>query len=147
MTGPHQLDPAPPTKLAPANPARRSGSATKETPRGGTNCRSRDRGSATVAGLGIAALALALAWLILALGAAQMARTTAQRAADLAALAAATALHSDGSACAVAAQVVAANAAGLAACTVEEEDVVVRTVVTAPLGVGQARAVARAGPR
>lgn len=147
MTGPHQLGPARPAELAPADPARRSGPSTKETPRGGTSCRPSERGSATVSGLGIAALALALAWGILALGAAQLARTTAQRAADLAALAAATALHTDGRACAVAAQVVAANAAGLEACTVEGEDVVVRTAVTAPLGVGQARAVARAGPR
>lgn len=138
-----------PAGPAPAHPAGRGGGrvAASRAALSANTTDPAERGSATIAGLGIAALALALAWLILALGAAQLARTTAQRAADLAALAAATALHADGPACAVAAQVVAANAAGLEACTVDGEDVVVRTVVTAPLGVGQARAVARAGPR
>jgi secretion/DNA translocation related TadE-like protein len=84
------------------------------------------------------------------LGSAVIARHRAQAAADLAALAAAGALV-DGAhaACADAAMLAEAMRASVAQCSVEGIDVVVTVdvnVALGRLGVGAARAVARAGP-
>ena len=83
-------------------------------------------------------------------GSAVVARHRAQAAADLAALAAAGQLTAGPqAACASAASLTAAMSATVAACSVDELDVVVTAAVTVRLGrwgVHVARASARAGP-
>lgn len=77
------------------------------------------------------------------------AHRTAQAAADLAALAAASALQRGGEACLAADALAAANAATLVGCEVAGDDVVVRVRVTGPRWLGQTgdlAALARAGP-
>lgn len=108
-------------------------------------------GSATVLAAVVAAMAAALAMAIVLVGGALVARHRALAAADLAALAAASALR-DGprQACAAAGRVAAANDAGLAACRPEATGQAVDVVVSVrPPGVlgrwGSASARARAG--
>lgn len=95
------------------------------------------------------AAVLALAVAVLLVGRATVAAHAARSAADLSALAGAHALSSGESACSVASGIAAANGAGLAVCTVDGHDVVVRADVTVNLGLLGSRtasAVARAGP-
>ncbi|MBA8811118.1 Rv3654c family TadE-like protein [Promicromonospora sukumoe] len=113
--------------------------------------RDPERGAGTVLVLGVVAAALLLAVGIAALGAAQNARGAAQAAADLGALAGATALRDGFDPCGTAGAAVTRNGAELAACEVLGGGVV-RVVATraavGPAGeLGSARATARAGPR
>jgi secretion/DNA translocation related TadE-like protein len=108
-------------------------------------------GAGTVLVLGIVAGILLLAIGIAALGAAQNARGAAQAAADLGALAGATALRDGFDPCGTAGAAVTRNGAELASCEVRGGGVV-RVVATraavGPAGVvGSADATARAGPR
>ncbi len=81
------------------------------------------------------------------IGAAVLARHGAQAAADLAALAAASAVPAGSAeACERARDVAAAMGASVTACAVTGPDVTVQVSVRAGLGVGEARAAARAGP-
>ena len=108
---------------------------------------SSDRGSGTVLLLALMAAALVVAGLLGLLASAQLARGRAQSAADLGALAGATALRDAAGpeACAAAAEVVRRNGARLADCADEGSGVVrVRVVVRA--AAGDATAGARAGP-
>ncbi|MFC5729151.1 MULTISPECIES: Rv3654c family TadE-like protein [Nocardioides] len=110
-----------------------------------------ERGAATV-------LAVAMSGALLLVGAATgvvaaifVAHRQAQAAADLAALAGATAVadHHGRDPCGQAADVAAANDAALSSCAVEGEDVVVEVVVVGPRWLGQDEdltARARAGP-
>lgn len=73
----------------------------------------------------------------------------AQAAADLAALAAATALADGGDPCAAGASVADANGAALTSCAVDGSDALIEVVVTGPRWLGQTgdlTARARAGP-
>jgi len=106
--------------------------------------------------LAVAAVVVVLALAVAALGSAQRARGAAQAAADLGALAAATAARHGSDACATAAEAVRRNGAELTACEPEPGGVVgVRTARAAVGGgvgpwadlIGQATARARAGPR
>jgi secretion/DNA translocation related TadE-like protein len=110
-----------------------------------------EHGAGTVLILGIVAAVLLLALGIAALGTAQNARGSAQAAADLGALAGATALRDGFDPCGTAGGTVARNGAEIASCEVLGGGVV-RVVVTrqasGPGGaLGEARASARAGPR
>ncbi|MFF2620696.1 Rv3654c family TadE-like protein [Oerskovia jenensis] len=111
---------------------------------------SRDRGSGTVLALGLIAVVLVLGLALAALASAQGARGRAQAAADLAALAAATALQGGGEACRTAQETAERNGAVVVACD-EQGDGVVRVDVTREATgwvglLGTARAAARAGP-
>jgi len=110
----------------------------------------RDRGSGTVLALGLIAVAFVLGLALAALASAQGARGQAQAAADLAALAAATALQGGWQACPTADETAARNGAVVVAC-VEQGHGVVRVDVTREAtgwagALGTARAAARAGP-
>ena len=116
-----------------------------------TEPREAERGAGTVLILGVVAAVLLLAVGIAALGAAQNARGAAQAAADLGALAGATALRDGFDPCRTAGAAVVRNGAVTASCEVLAGGVV-RVVATrdasGPAGVlGTARASARAGPR
>ncbi|MDR2723280.1 MAG: flp pilus-assembly TadE/G-like family protein [Cellulomonadaceae bacterium] len=111
-----------------------------------------ERGSGTVLNLALGMVAVICMTALAALGAASRAQGLAQTAADLGALAAATAIQVGADPCAVAADVVQYNMAVLVACTVEAAGVV--TVETArdvdlgmTWGTGTATARARAGPQ
>ncbi|MPV38724.1 hypothetical protein GB881_17045 [Georgenia subflava] len=113
----------------------------------------RERGSGTVLGLALVAVLLVLTLTVVGVARAVHARGTAQTAADLGALAAATALHRvggpAGDPCAVAGEVVVANEAELVGCTVTGDEVRVTTRVPIIGATGElllARATARAGP-
>ncbi|MFD1505409.1 histidine kinase [Georgenia yuyongxinii] len=113
----------------------------------------RERGSGTVLGLALVVVLVILTVAVVGLARAVHARGTAQSAADLAALAAASALHRAGGSiddpCTVAAHVVEANDAEPAGCTVSGAVVEVRArvvVLGQSDGVLVARANARAGP-
>lgn len=112
-----------------------------------------DVGSGAVLVVGLVAVVLVCCLAIGVLASAQRARTTAQTAADLAALAAGAAVsvppgvvdRTGGSdACERAGQVVARHGAELERCVVR--DGVVDVTVTRPAPLGVATAVARAGP-
>ncbi|WP_281241804.1 Rv3654c family TadE-like protein [Actinomyces ruminicola] len=110
-----------------------------------------ERGSGTVMVLGIIAVVLCLGLGATGLIQAQAAGGRARSAADLAALAGATALTSvfaPADPCATAQRVARANGAELGACTINGEDVTVTVVVpTRILGIPRrAEAAARAGP-
>ncbi|GAA3509357.1 Rv3654c family TadE-like protein [Georgenia daeguensis] len=110
-----------------------------------------DRGSGSVLGLALVAVLVVLTLAVVGVARAVHARGTAQAAADLGALAAATALHDltgpAGDPCAVAGRVVAANGAELTSCRSRGGEVVVSTRVALADGTGlAARASARAGP-
>jgi secretion/DNA translocation related TadE-like protein len=117
--------------------------------------RDPERGAGTVLILGIIGAVVLLAVGIAALGATQNARGAAQAAADLGALAGATALRDGFDPCGTAGAAVARNGAEIASCEVLGGGVV-RVVATRAAvgpggklagGLGQARASARAGPR
>ncbi|MFC7404430.1 Rv3654c family TadE-like protein [Georgenia alba] len=122
---------------------------------GGTMDDDPQRGSGTVLGLALIALLLTATLVVVGLARAVHARGVAQTAADLGALAGATALHAGGAAepCAVAREVVSTNDAELVTCRVAGEDVEVGASV-AVVAEGwpvegrelHARAEARAGP-
>lgn len=110
----------------------------------------RDRGSASIWVLAVGLVLLAAGLAGATVGAAHVAQHRAQTAADLGALAgAARAFQGRPTACARAAQLVAANGARLTGCTLDGLDLTV-TVEVAPApatGVGRpATATARAGP-
>lgn len=109
-----------------------------------------DHGSATLVAVAMMAVLLAITVACVYLGSAVVARHRAQAAADLAALAAAGRLtQGSGAACAHAVAVAEAMHTTVVDCSVVGLDVVVAVDVTAALGrlgVGTARAVARAGP-
>ncbi|MCX5043171.1 pilus assembly protein TadG-related protein [Aldersonia sp. NBC_00410] len=109
-----------------------------------------ERGAATVFGSFAILGLLAVVLLLVHVGSVVAARHAAQSAADLAALAAAGALErGNGSACAAAQRIAAAQRARVSDCSVEQWDVVVAVVVPVALGSfgrRDARAVARAGP-
>lgn len=110
-----------------------------------------ERGSGTVLALGIIGVLLAIAVAVSGLIQAQAAAGRARAAADLSALAGATALNSvlaPADPCPTAGRVAQANGAALESCVVDGEDVVVTVSVhTTVLGVPrQAQAAARAGP-
>ena len=111
---------------------------------------SADRGSATVLVLAVAGLLVLVAVLLAGLGGVAVTRHRAAAAADLAALAGAdAALQGPDAACAAAGRAARRGDAELAACQLDG-DVVEVAVLLRPGGVlgrlGQARAVARAGP-
>lgn len=114
-----------------------------------------ERGAGTVLVLGIVAAVLLLAVGIAALGAAQNARGTAQAAADLGAIAGATALRDGFDPCGTAGAAVVRNGAEIGSCEVLEGGVVRVAATRAAVGpvgelggaLGSARATARAGPR
>lgn len=110
-----------------------------------------ERGSATVWMVALSGVLATLGVAVVLGGAAVVARHRATAAADLAALAAAgRAVTADPDACAVAADVAAANAAELTGCTVGVDAVVEISVSVpvrfGPLGLLAATGRARAGP-
>lgn len=112
----------------------------------------RERGTGTVLILGIVGAVLVLAVGIAALGAAQNARGAAQAAADLGALAGATALRDGFDPCGTATAAVVRNGGEVASCEVLGGGVVRVAATRAPAvafggALGPARASARAGPR
>lgn len=104
-----------------------------------------DRGSGTVVALVVVLVVGVLLGGIALLGQAHLARGTAQAAADLGALAGATARRHSEDVCAVAAATVAHNGAELAACELLDSGVV-RVSVRVSTVAGAASADARAGP-
>ncbi len=117
--------------------------------------RDPELGAGTVLVLGIVAAILLLAVGIAALGTAQNVRGATQAAADLGALAGATALRDGFDPCSTAGATVARNGAEIASCEVLGGGVVRVVATRAAAGpggelgsvLGQARASARAGPR
>lgn len=111
-----------------------------------------EEGFSTVAGASVIATLAAVLVAVLYVGAAVVARHRAQSAADLGALAAASAhVSGRGDACEVAGERVADQdgSPSVAECAIDGEDVVVRVVIRVRLGVlgvRDAYAVARAGP-
>ncbi|MFI2293540.1 Rv3654c family TadE-like protein [Isoptericola sp. NPDC019571] len=117
---------------------------------------SRERGAGTVVVLALAAVVVLLALAVGALGAAQRARGAAQAAADLGALAAATAWRQGADPCATATEAVRRNGGRVVACVPEDGGTVGVRATRAALGpevvpwvgsLGDAAAHARAGPR
>ena len=117
---------------------------------------SRERGAGTVVVLALAAVVVLLALAVGALGAAQRARGAAQAAADLGALAAATAWRQGADPCATATEAVHRNGGQVVACVPEDGGTVGVRASRAALGpevgpwaasLGDATAHARAGPR
>ncbi|MCF4119596.1 histidine kinase [Antribacter sp. KLBMP9083] len=115
-----------------------------------------ERGAGTVLVLGVVAVALLLGLGLAVLGAAQAARGAAQAAADLGALAGATALRDGFDACVTAQEVVRRSGSRLVSCEPGGGGTV-RVVAARAAGLqtpgpwagvlGEARAAARAGPR
>lgn len=108
-----------------------------------------ERGAATVLTVAVLGLLLLVAGALAVVGAMVVAHREAQSAADLAALAGARSLADGGDACAVAAEIAAANGARLTACDILDRDVRTTVVVTGPRWLGQTgdlEAEARAGP-
>ena len=112
--------------------------------------RGREEGFVTVAVAGLALVLVAVSALVATLSAVAVTRHRAAAAADLAALAAARhAVEGAGPACEAGRRVAAAQGAVLVGCRLDGLDVLVEVAVTPPgrLGdLGQARALARAGP-
>jgi hypothetical protein len=119
-----------------------------------------ERGSGTVLVIGLVAVVLVLGAALGALGRVQGARSGARTAADLGALAAASAIavpdgitlaapaapgRADGGPCALAAEVVERNGARLSGC-MHLGSGVVQVTATRPTVIGPASATARAGP-
>ncbi|QAY64243.1 hypothetical protein ET495_14650 [Xylanimonas allomyrinae] len=111
-----------------------------------------ERGAGTVLVLCLAAVVLLLGLGLATLGTAQVTRDAAQGAADLAALAGATALRDGLDPCGTAREAAVRNHASLASCDLEDGGIV-GVVVTRPMPAvpawagGEAGARARAGPR
>lgn len=128
-----------------------SASAASRGRRAVGRARREERGSGTVLALGIIGVLVAVAVAVSGLIQAQAAAGRARSAADLSALAGATALSSvlaPADPCVTAGRVAQANGAVLESCVVDGEDVVVTvTVHTTVLGVPRlAQSAARAGP-
>lgn len=109
------------------------------------------RGAATVLVVAMAGLLLLVGSAAAVVGAIVVAHRTAQAAADLAALAGATAAvgHAGRDPCRTAAEIAADNGAALTRCTLEDTDVLVEVSVAGPRWLGQHQdlvAQARAGP-
>lgn len=109
-----------------------------------------ERGSSTVVVAGLISLLCVIGTAVLVIGMARTARHQAEAAADLAALAAASALlEGDAAPCAAAGEIAARNDASLTGCTIEGQTVQVTVSVAVNLGrwgIGEAQARARAGP-
>lgn len=122
----------------------RNAAAGRDVP-GSAGTRTGERGAGTVLALAVVAgVVMLCGWLAL-LAQAQTTRGRAQIAADLGALAGATALRASVDACGVAGTAVEHNGARLTDCELlGDGQVRVRTVVTG--SVGRAGAAARAGP-
>ncbi|MGC0367011.1 secretion/DNA translocation related TadE-like protein [Rhodococcus sp. 27YEA15] len=109
-----------------------------------------DGGSATVFSCFVLAVIVVVTGGVLHVGSAVVARHTAQASADLSALAGAGAVDAgDGAACARAEDIAVRMGTHIVDCTVEEWDVQVRvraSVLLSGFGVGDAVALARAGP-
>jgi secretion/DNA translocation related TadE-like protein len=112
-----------------------------------------DQGSASIWTIAVALAVLAIGCAAMSLAAAVSLRHRAEAAADLAALAGATALRDGGDGCAAALRVAVDNRARLSACMIAPDASVTVTVAVAlPTGlrrwaaVDVVRAVARAGP-
>lgn len=115
-----------------------------------TGPRSRDdRGAATAMSLGLVGLLVLVSAICVGTVAIVLAHRHAQVAADLASLAGATALQSDGDACAAASRMAERNDAVVTSCLVEGATVLVATSVRLPLVLGgdEVPARARAGPQ
>lgn len=111
--------------------------------------RDGERGAATVLVVSMAAVLLLVGCGAAGVAGILHARRAAEGAADLAALAGATALQRGGDGCAAAARIVVAHGAELGDCRIEVEDVVVTAVVAGPAWVGpdlRLPGTARAGP-
>ena len=117
-----------------------------------------EEGAGTVLLLGVAAVVVLLMLAVGALGTAQRARGAAQAAADLGALAAATALQAGLDPCVTASEAVERNGAELTDCRPEEGGAVQVAATRSAAGrdspgrahgwgIGPASAAARAGPR
>lgn len=108
-----------------------------------------DRGAASLLVATCVALLLTIGAALGVVAALVRSHRTAQSAADLAALAGASASQQGQDACAVAAGMAGANDAELVTCSVLGDDVLVRVQVTGPRWLGQSAdlsAQARAGP-
>lgn len=108
-----------------------------------------DRGAASLLAVNLIALLLLVGAALGVVAAMFRAHRVAQSAADLAALAGATALQRAGPGCAAAAEVAAANGADLTSCAVAGPEVRVTVRVAGPRWLGQSgdlTAQARAGP-
>ncbi len=111
--------------------------------------RRSDRGSAVPFAVACLGVLLLLGAAMGVVGALVVAHRKAQSAADLAALAGASAVQQGASACAAAGSIATANGAGLTDCSVAGEDVTVVVTVGGPHWLGQLRdlsARSRAGP-
>ena len=112
-------------------------------------CGRDDRGYATIISASIVAAVVSLAMVVASLVSHTAGTHRAQVAADLAAVAAATALyggHTAGEACGTARRTAEMNRADIAHCTVEGSDAVVTAAVRTSAGARRAEASARAGP-
>lgn len=106
-----------------------------------------DRGSATILVLGICMAVVMLAGLAATVSKCLIIHRQVATAADLAALGGAEyAAAGDEVACAWAGQVAQANGATVVGCRIQTLDLVVRTAVAGPAGLGTFHAVSRAGP-
>lgn len=108
-----------------------------------------ERGAATVLVTACLGVVLLVGCALAVVAAMVAAHRTAQAAADLAALAGATARQRGGDACAAAGATAADNGADLVGCTLAGDTVTVRVVVPGPRWLGQPHdlsADARAGP-
>jgi len=108
-----------------------------------------DRGSATVLVTACLGLLLLVGCALAVVAAMVAAHRTAQAAADLAALAGATAAQDGADPCAAAGSVATANGASLTRCAVAGDQVTVEVAVAGPHWLGQTHdlsAAARAGP-
>ena len=130
--------------------------ASPRAARDGASGGAGERGAGTVVVLALAAVVVLIALAVGALGSAQRARGSAQAAADLGALAGATAWRQGADPCATAAEAVRRNGAEVVACVPEGGGAVGVRASRAALGpdvgpwagwLGDATAGARAGPR
>ncbi|HWJ81807.1 MAG TPA: Rv3654c family TadE-like protein [Nocardioides sp.] len=125
------------------------GARTGVVARGGRRTRRGERGAATLLTVTCIGLLLLLGAALSVASAMVVAHRQAQAAADLAALAAASAVASGGDPCGEGAAVAEANGARLVACTLDGSDAVVEVVAPGPRWLGQQADLtgrARAGP-
>lgn len=99
-----------------------------------------EEGSASVVAAGIITAVVALAITVIAIGARAADQHRVRTAADLAAVAGATALYTGGNACTVAEETARMNAAAVRSCVIEGGD------VTVEVRIAGAQATAKAGP-
>jgi secretion/DNA translocation related TadE-like protein len=108
-----------------------------------------ERGAASLFAVACLAMLLVVGAALDVVAAMVHAHRVAQSAADLVALAAASAVADGADGCAAAARIATANGASLAACRVDDRDVAVTVTVDGPRWLGQSgdlAAQARAGP-